>query len=207
MVCPSQNVLKSSSSSFAVYGRSSGGSSGGSGPQTMIETKDLYFSHPRECSIYIGCDEYGNMSVLECLNGTHFSPYYQSCVHASIAQCRKYATIDQTPINISLRLLIMNNSLKNFDLELFNNSNETILEESFLNGVSIAGELVRDQSSTTTTTTTTSLMTQSEATIEATDSSVIETRALNYLNNTTEDNNSINLKNVTGFGSDSGSQI
>lgn len=132
MVCPSQNVLKNPST-YGTYGGSDIGGIGG-GTRTMIETKDLYFSHPRECSIYIGCDEFGNMSVLECLNGTHFSPYYQSCVHASIAQCKKYATIDQTPINISLRLLIMNNSLKNFDLELFNNSNETILEESFLSG-------------------------------------------------------------------------
>lgn len=121
MVCPSQNLLKSSTHMVSV------------------ETKDLYFSHPRECSIYIGCDESGNMSVLECLNGTHFSPYYQSCVHSSIAQCKKYNTIDQTPINISLRLLIMNNSLKNFDLELFNNSNETILEETYLNGGGSSG--------------------------------------------------------------------
>lgn len=135
MVCPSQNLLKT------------GTGVGGGDTRTMIETKDLYFSHPRECSVYIGCDEFGNMSVLECLNGTHFSPYYQSCVHASIAQCKKYPTIDQTPINISLRLLIMNNSLRNFDLELFNNSNETILEENYLGSASESDETFIDATS------------------------------------------------------------
>lgn len=169
MVCPSQSLLKSSSSYAGYDGRNSDGSG------ALIETKDLYFSHPRECSIYIGCDEFGNMSVLECLNGTHFSPYYQSCVHASIAQCKKYATIDQTPINISLRLLIMNNSLRNFDLELFNNSNETILEESYLGG----NENNEDDTSSSSVSPSAAGLMASDDKSDDQSSYFIETRALN----------------------------
>jgi hypothetical protein len=199
MVCPSQNLLKT------------GTGVGGGDTRTMIETKDLYFSHPRECSVYIGCDEFGNMSVLECLNGTHFSPYYQSCVHASIAQCKKYPTIDQTPINISLRLLIMNNSLRNFDLELFNNSNETILEENYMGSTSESDETFYDatslsssSSSPPTSTTTASENNAAEIVENETEDEnrssifIVESRALTSNNNDTL-LTTLNSSNITQF--------
>lgn len=86
MVCPSQQSIKQS-----VQGSLS------------LELKDLYFSHPRECGIYFECDIYGNMTVLECANGTHFSPVYQTCVHPSIANCRKLIIMDESPVNSSIK--------------------------------------------------------------------------------------------------------
>ena len=64
-----------------------------SNEQPSLETRDVYFSHPSECHLYITCDSQGNMSILKCFNGTHFSPYYQSCVHPSVVNCKKYPMV------------------------------------------------------------------------------------------------------------------
>ncbi|CAF0832187.1 unnamed protein product [Brachionus calyciflorus] len=93
MVCPAQHLSKN-------------------GEQPSMETRDLYFSHPSECHLYITCDQQGNMSILECYNGTHFSPYYQSCVHPSVANCKKYNTMDETSANLSLKNLLFDSRVK-----------------------------------------------------------------------------------------------
>jgi hypothetical protein len=70
--------------------------------QISFELKDIYFSHPNKCNVYIECDKNGNMTEYECKNGTHFSPTYQSCVHPSVANCKKYPNIDETLLNARL---------------------------------------------------------------------------------------------------------
>lgn len=97
MVCPSQSAINE---------------------ELSLETRDLYFSHPKECGVYLGCDQYGNMTVLECLNGTHFSPYYQSCVHPFVANCHKYHTMDDTPISVSLRVLLLRNRYQQKEIDV-----------------------------------------------------------------------------------------
>lgn len=101
--------------------------------QPTLEMKDLYFSHPKDCNSYLSCDLSGNMSVLECLNGTHFSPYYQSCVHPSVANCKKYQIMDDTPLNFSLKSLLLNNlnekSDKNFSSPITNPITSTRSDE------------------------------------------------------------------------------
>ena len=73
-----------------------------SGEQTLAyDMKEIYFSHPKECDVYLKCNKNANMTRLECPPGTHFSPYYQSCVHPSIANCKKYLIMDDSPIQPS----------------------------------------------------------------------------------------------------------
>lgn len=82
-----------------------------SNEQPSLETRDVYFSHPSECHLYVTCDIQGNMSILECFNGTHFSPYYQSCVHPSVVNCKKYPMVRDQTIYL-LKSLLMEAKIK-----------------------------------------------------------------------------------------------
>lgn len=57
---------------------------------TLLEYKDLYFSHPNSCILYLECNNLGDIKTFKCSNQTYFSPFYQMCVHPSIANCFKY---------------------------------------------------------------------------------------------------------------------
>lgn len=84
-----------------------------------LELKDLYFSHPKDCNLYIVCDNQGNITTLECTNGLHFSPFYQSCVHPSIANCKKSLIMDDSPLGKT-----PSTKLKYLDMDL--NQEQTI---------------------------------------------------------------------------------
>ena len=93
MICPIKQQLKSNE-------------------QPSMETRDLYYAHPSECHLYVTCDLQGSFYMLECYNGTHFSPHYQSCVHPSVANCKKHQTMDETQMSFSLKSLLVDSRVK-----------------------------------------------------------------------------------------------
>lgn len=94
--------------------------------QPSLETRDLYYAHPSECHLYITCDTQGSFFMLECFNGTHFSPHYQSCVHPSVANCKKHHTMDETQTSYSLKSLLVDSQVKLGFLKEVTNANDTI---------------------------------------------------------------------------------
>lgn len=85
--------------------------------QPSLETRDIYFSHPSECHLYVTCDNQGNISILECFNGTHFSSHYQSCVHPSVVNCKKYPMIKAQTI-YTLKSLLTEPKIKSVFLNV-----------------------------------------------------------------------------------------
>ena len=84
------------------------------------ELKDIYYKHPTKCNLFIECDK-GNMTILECPTGTHFSPVYQSCVHPSISNCN--------PLFVSSSSTTPINQLSNFDNDEMSNTNKSLTSQ------------------------------------------------------------------------------
>ena len=111
MKCP--NLGKQSSSlkqRYRYIGRSRSSFS-------LLEYKDLYFSHPTSCYLYLECNEHGNVKTFKCSNQTYFSPFYQMCVHPSIANCFKHYPLSSNLFPYLTSIYALNKSNENAETD------------------------------------------------------------------------------------------
>ena len=79
---------------------------------SLLEYKDLYFSHPTSCYLYLECNNLGEVKTYKCSNQTYFSPFYQMCVHPSIANCFKHYPLSSNLFPYLQNLYTLNNSVE-----------------------------------------------------------------------------------------------
>jgi hypothetical protein len=77
---------------------------------SLLEYKDLYFSHPTSCYLYLECNNMGEVKTYKCSNQTYFSPFYQMCVHPSIANCFKHFPLSSNLFPYLQNLYTINNN-------------------------------------------------------------------------------------------------
>jgi hypothetical protein len=93
------------------------------------ELKDIYYKHPTKCNLFIECDK-ENMTILECPNGTHFSPIYQSCVHPTLSNCNPlFSSSLSSSTSISQLSNFDNDEMPNVDKSIASQTN-TKLDDS-----------------------------------------------------------------------------
>jgi hypothetical protein len=109
MICPSYNKMRPNEQQLL-----------------QLDQKNIYFSHPKECNLYLSCSKMGNLTTLECAEGTHFSPYYQSCVHPSIANCKKFTLMDESKLIVGR--LVRRKHFHRQNSQLFINNKHSILK-------------------------------------------------------------------------------
>ena len=79
---------------------------------SLLEYKDLYFSHPTSCYLYLECNNLGEVKTYKCSNQTYFSPFYQMCVHPSIANCFKHYPLSSNLFPYLQNLYTLNKSVE-----------------------------------------------------------------------------------------------